>query len=72
MSGTTSLKIVDDNGNVWGCTLMFATDGGPHFIIGGGWKRLVMARRLRQGSRLVLGAPMARSNTTLYLCVIRN
>jgi len=51
---------------------MFGTDDGPHFIIGGGWKRLVMARRLRQGSRLVLGAPMAGKNTTLYLRVIRN
>jgi len=51
---------------------MFGTDDGPHFIIGGCWKRLVMARRLRQGSRLVLGAPMAGKNTTMYLRVICN
>jgi len=69
---TTTLNVVDDNGNVWACTLMFGIDDGPHFIIGGGWKRMVMARRLRQGSHFMLGAPVAGKNRTLYLRVMHN
>lgn len=71
-ASTTTLNVLDDNGNVWGCTLMVGNDEGPPFTIGGGWKRMVMARRLRQGSRIMLGAPMAGNNTTIYLRVIRH
>lgn len=67
----TSLRVVDDNGNVWGCTLMYGTDDGGYFKIGGSWKRMVLARRLRQGSRILLGAPVAGKNEVLYLRVIR-
>jgi hypothetical protein len=67
----TSVKVVDDNGNIWGCTLMYRTDDGGSFKIGGGWKRMVLARRLRQGSKILLGAPVAGKNEVLYLRVIR-
>jgi hypothetical protein len=70
-ASTTALNILDDNGNIWGCTLMVGNDDGLHFTIGGGWKRMVMARRLRQGSCIMLGAPVAGNNTTLYLRGIR-
>jgi hypothetical protein len=68
---TTALKIVDDNGNVWGCTLIYDNTNYAHFKFGGGWKRMVLARNLRPGSRILLGAPSAGKNETLYLCVIR-
>jgi len=64
---TTSLKIVNDNGNVWGCTLIYDDTNYAHFKIGGGWKRTVLARNLRQGSRILLGARSAGKNETLYL-----
>jgi len=35
---TTALKIVDDNGNVWGCTLIYDNTNYAHFKIVGGWK----------------------------------
>jgi len=68
---TTTLKIVDDNDNVRDCTLIYDNINYAHFKIGGGWKRIVLARNLRQGSRILLGAPSARKNETLYLRVIR-
>jgi len=33
---TTALKIVDDNGNMWGCTLIYDNTNYAHFKIGGG------------------------------------
>jgi len=68
---TTTLKIVDDNGNVWGCTLIYDNTDYAHFKIGGGWKRMVLARNLRQGSPILPGASMAGMNETLYLRVTR-
>jgi len=32
----TTLKIVDDNGNVWGCTMIYDNTNYAHFKIGGG------------------------------------
>jgi len=68
---TTTLKSVDDNGNVWGCTLIYDNINYAHFKIGSGWKRMVIAPNLRQGSRILLGAPSAGKNESLYLRVIR-
>jgi len=67
---TAALEIVDDNGNVWGCTLMYDNTDYAHFKIGGGWKRMVLSHNLRQGSCILLGAPVAGKNKTLYLRVI--
>jgi len=51
---TTTLEIVNDNGNMWGCTLMYDNIDYAHFKIGDGWKRMVVARNLRQRSAYCL------------------
>jgi len=69
---TTTLKIMDDNGNVWGCTMMYDNTDYAHYKIGGGWKRMVLAHKLHQGSCILLSAPVDEKNKTLYLRVIHN
>jgi hypothetical protein len=39
--GTTSIKLVDDCGNSWGCVLIFGSTPYQHIMIGGQWKRFV-------------------------------
>jgi hypothetical protein len=58
---TKHIKMIDDYGNLWFCTLVYEDN---NFKLGGGWKRMVVARRFRQGLRVIVGAPEAGS-----LCV---
>jgi hypothetical protein len=69
---TKNVRMVDECGNLWKCTVMFENDPCPHFKIGGGWKRMAVARRFRQGIRVVIGAPHAGNNDTLYFKIIRS
>jgi hypothetical protein len=68
---TSMIDMVDENGNIWNCTLNFSMDPAPNFKIGGGWELMVKARRFTEGARVVIGAPAICMNLTLYLCVIR-
>lgn len=49
----------DECGNQWECSSLFGRRPFLHFIIGGGFNRLVMARRLCEGSHVMVGAPVA-------------
>lgn len=69
-TSATNVKIVDDCGNVWDCDLIFRTLPYEHCRIGGQWKRFVEARRLREGVKIRLGAPMAGMNDFIYLDVV--
>jgi len=71
-TSTTNVKIVDDCSNIWDCDLIFGTLPYEQCRIGGQWKRFVEARRLREGVKIILGAPMAAMNDFLYLNVVYN
>ncbi|KEH19197.1 hypothetical protein MtrunA17_Chr8g0359311 [Medicago truncatula] len=68
---TTALKLVDDCGNKWDCTLIFDSRPYPHFPVGGGFHRMILARRLRDGCHVMVGAPGVGSNDTLYFRIVR-
>lgn len=51
--------MVDECGNQWECSSLFGRRPFLHFIIGGGFNRLVMARRLCEGSHVMVGASVA-------------
>jgi hypothetical protein len=67
----TTLTLIDDNGNKWGCIVVLGTLTQSHCMIGGQWKRMVDARRLERGAYLKIGAPLAGNNSTVYLSVQR-
>ncbi|XP_039683194.1 uncharacterized protein [Medicago truncatula] len=67
---STSVKLVDDFGNAWFCTLVYGRRKYAHFKIGGSWRRMVKARGLQRGSHLILGAPKLGSNDTVYFSLI--
>jgi hypothetical protein len=68
---TTAIDLVDENGNVWNCSLLFSETPYANFKIGGGWERMVQARRINEGARVVVGAPGVGLNLTLFFCIIR-
>jgi len=68
----TIVKMVDDCGNCWDCVLMFGSTPYEHCKIGGEWKWFVEARRLYEGARVRIGAPIAGSNNTIYVTVVPN
>lgn len=57
--GATSVKSVDDCGNVWECILIFGIAPYDHCRIGGQWKRFVDERNLYECVKIRLGAPAA-------------
>lgn len=63
--------MVDENGNVWNYSLQFSETPYANFMIGGGWERLVQAQRIKEGARVVVGAPGVGMNLTLFFCMIR-
>lgn len=65
-----ALRLVDECGNLWECSLPFGRFPFPHFDIGGGFKRMVMARRIGEGSHVMVGAPVVGSNATMFFRVI--
>jgi hypothetical protein len=67
---STSVKLVDDFGNAWYCTLVYGRHKYAHFKIGGAWKRMVDARGIGRGSHIILGAPKFGSNDTVYFSLI--
>jgi len=68
----TTLKMVDDCGNIWDCVLLFGSTPYEHYKIGGQWKRFVDARKLYEGVRMRIGAPVAGNNHTIYVTLIAN
>ena len=56
-------------GNKWKCMTIYGTRPYNHLKIGGGWKRMVEARRISIGTNIKLGAPAAGDNDKLYLVV---
>lgn len=68
---TTALVLVGDCGNSWNCIVIYGSRPFNHFKIGGQWKRMIKARRIPEGTRIKVGAPVARNNETLYLNVFR-
>ncbi|KEH41262.1 hypothetical protein MTR_1g047540 [Medicago truncatula] len=69
---TTSLKLVDDYGNKWMCTLVYGTIPYRHFKIGGGWKKVVDVRGITGGCHVMICAPADGMNETLYFRTIAN
>jgi len=65
------LNMVDEHGNIWSCTLKFLHGNNAHFEIGGRWNTMIKARRLKEGARVVIGAPGVGMNGTVYFVVIR-
>ncbi|XP_045791434.1 uncharacterized protein LOC123886139 [Trifolium pratense] len=65
--GSTSIKLVDDYGNAWFCSLICVTFPCKHYRVGGQWSRLVAARRLTAGSVVTVGSQPDANNETLYL-----
>lgn len=63
---TKSLKLIGDCGNIWFCTVIFRTRQYAHLKIGGGWKRMTLARRFHQELCIVVGAPEA-GETRLFI-----
>jgi len=70
-TSSTSIRLVDEHGNRWNCTIQFVPGNDPHFLIGVGWNKMLKARGLKDGARVVLGAPGIGSNDTVYFNVIR-
>ncbi|GAU42517.1 hypothetical protein TSUD_376450 [Trifolium subterraneum] len=66
---TTSIKLVDDCGNVWNCNLIFVTFPCKHYKVSGEWARLVAARRLSVGLNIMIGAQPSRRSESLYLII---
>ncbi|WJX43734.1 non-specific serine/threonine protein kinase [Trifolium repens] len=64
---TTSVKLVDDCGNMWNCTSIYVTFPHAHFKVGGEWSRLVAARRLLVGEYIKIGAKDIGDEQILYL-----
>ncbi|KEH32328.1 uncharacterized protein [Medicago truncatula] len=52
---TKYVRMVDDCGNLWFCTVLFETRPYYHFKIGGGCKRMAVVHRFYQGLRVVVG-----------------
>jgi hypothetical protein len=71
-TASTSVKMVDECANSWDCVLIFGTAPYEHCKVGGEWKRFVEARRLREGVRTRLGAPMVGKNDTIFVTVVYN
>jgi hypothetical protein len=67
---TENLSLVDECGCIWDCTLQFVTRPHAHFKIGGGWNRMVKARRLKDGDSVVIGAPYIGVNEKLFFFVV--
>ncbi|WJX12029.1 DNA helicase [Trifolium repens] len=63
----TSIKLVDECGNLWDCALVYVTFPFKHFKIGGQWSRLVAARRLIVGQTIRVGANPAEQTHTINL-----
>jgi len=68
---THALRIVDDCGNVWECTLAFENQPYAQFKIGGSMKQMILGRRLCEGSHVMVGAPVVGGNDTLFFRVIK-
>jgi hypothetical protein len=68
---TTSLTMIDDCGNKWNCITVFGTRPHHHIKLGGGWKRMVQARKLEEGVMVKVGFPHAGMNDTIYIQVKR-
>ena len=68
---TTSVVVIDDCGNTWKCIAVYATRPNTHIRIGGGWGRMVDARRLSIGDKIKIGVPNAGKNEKIYLTVTR-
>jgi len=68
---TTSLTMIDDCGNKWNCITIFGSSPHHHIKLGGGWKRMVLARRLEEGVMVKVGFPLAEMNDIIYIQVKR-
>jgi len=63
--------MIDDCGNKWNCIAIFGSRPYRHIKLGGGWKRMVLARRLEEGVMVKVGFPLACMNDTIYIQVKR-
>jgi len=66
---TTSLTMIGDCGNKWNCITIFGTMPHHHIKLGGGWKRMVQARRLEEGVMVKVGFSHTGMNDTIYIQV---
>ena len=67
----TSLTMIDDCENKWSCITIFGSRPHHHIKLGGGWKRMVDARRIEVGAIVKVGFPHADKNDTIYIYVKR-
>ena len=63
----TTIKLIDDCGNRWDCYQVYQSMPENLFKIGGQWKRMVDARRIKHLVYMKLGAPTAGNNRTFYI-----
>lgn len=68
---TTIIKVIDDCCNRWDYIAVYQSLPEKQFKVGGQWKRLVEARRVKHGAYMIVGAPTAGNNNTLYLSLQR-
>jgi hypothetical protein len=68
---TTSLILIDDCGNKWNYILIFGMMSYNHYRIGSDWKRMVSARRIKEGKSIRLGALIGGNNKKVYISLDR-
>jgi len=61
--------MIDDCGNKWNCITIFGTMPHHHIKLGGGWKRMVQARRFEEGVMVKVGFPHSGMTNTIYIQV---
>jgi hypothetical protein len=63
----TEFYLTDDTGHLWKCANTFVDGPDMQYKIGGRWQQYTLARGLRVGSGIMIGAPRAGNNLHLYL-----
>jgi hypothetical protein len=63
---TSSIKLVDDNGNAWTCTLEFISTPVQCYKVGGQWSIIVAIRRFTIGDRIRFGAQGIGTGEVVY------
>jgi hypothetical protein len=63
---TPSVKLVDDSGNAWTCTLEFVSVPVQCFKVGGQWSVLVAIRRLTVGDHIRNSAQELGTREVIY------
>jgi len=63
--------MIDDCGNKWNCITIFGSRPHRRIKLGGGWKIMVLARRLEECVMVKVGFRLAGMNDAIYIQVKR-